>query len=195
MKHFTLTALCTTTLLTSCVSFNTKHQEQFHRQNWQGRQKQLLNLKSWQVAGALSFKDPKQSVIASYTWQEQPKHYTLQITSALNVGGIKIIGQPGLVTLIEGKRKAYAPSASDLMQQQLGWQLPVKNLRFWIRGLPAPGKARTQFDEYNHLVTLEQSGWRIRLSKYVTFKHRDLPQELDFNKGPVAVKLIVRWGK
>ena len=186
-----LIGLCYT--LASCVSFSTQDQNQFASQSWVARQQQLKTLQQWHVEGALSFKDSKQSVIASYSWQQRPNHYVIVIHSALNVGAVKIIGEPNVVTLTEGKQSAVAPSASELMQQQLGWHLPITNLRYWVRGLPAPGQAHIQLDQYHHLIGLEQDGWQIRLSKYVTFKQRDVPQELDFNQGPVAVKLIVRW--
>ena len=53
-----------------------------------------------------------------------------------------------------------AASPEDLILQQLGYELPVSFLEYWIKGLPAPDSpADLTFNELNQLTNLYQLGW------------------------------------
>ena len=78
------------------------------------------------------------------------------------------------------------------MQQVLGWQLPVTNLYFWVRGLPAPNSsASTTFDPYHHLIELEQQGWQIQYERYTAIQGIDLPSKLRLKRGQLQVKIVI----
>ena len=54
-----------------------------------------------------------------------------------------------------------------LLEQTLGLRLPVTGLRYWVRGLPAPGPtALLQTDAAGRLTRLEQNGWVIEYPSY-----------------------------
>ena len=81
------------------------------------------------------------------------------------------------------------------MQQQTGTRLPVKNLFYWVRGLPAPGPVQlTHRDSNGHLTELIQSGYKISYSNYTTVNQIDLPGKIQLQGHDVMIKLVIkRW--
>lgn len=92
-------------------------------------------------------------------------------------------------------------SASHLLWRLTGWRLPVAGLRFWIRGIPAPGPvARRRLDRAGLLAFLRQAGWSIRYRSYRHTARGRLPRFLTLTHaaatglGRVVVTIrIDRW--
>ncbi len=88
-----------------------------------------------------------------------------------------------------------ATSAEALMQTELGWSLPLSNLYFWVRGLPAPNSAATKaYDTYNHLTKLTQQNWAIDYLRYTGVNNVDLPSKIYLNNDDIHVRIIIsKW--
>ena len=162
------------------------------------RIQQAQHIQQWSIWGVLSLRSPDQSVIATYRWQQQNQHYQLQLEAPLNVGSIFIEGSPGQVTLSPNANQHFtAQSPEELMEQQLGWQLPISNLQSWIRGIPAPGSSsQPTYDQQGHLTSLIQQGWQIKFLDYQTINNTlDLPGQLQLTTQSLAVKIIIKQWK
>src|SRR5690606_5148367 len=73
----------------------------------------------------------------------------------------------GMTLDIAGQPTLTAESAEDLLEQQIGWRLPVENLLWWVRGLPAPDSpSRLQLNPDSRLARLAQAGWTVEYSRY-----------------------------
>jgi outer membrane lipoprotein LolB len=189
---FVIACLC---FLVSCTrlpdisSTTTRYQQQ----SWQQRRLALSEVTHWHIDGAFSVRQPQQSTIAAYQWQQQETQYRIHIYSSLDLYGINIVGRPGAVTLWRAQNQPLtANSPEALMQQTLGWRLPISNLYYWLRGLPAPGHYQARFDRYGHLVQLQQQGWQINYANYQSVGTLDLPQSLSLSHGDLAVKIIIK---
>ena len=160
------------------------------------RQTQLTAVNDWQLVGSFSLRQAQQSIVANYQWQQRDSRYDLHINSALNLFSIKIVGEPGQVNLWRSAtNRVEASSPETLMQQELGWQLPLSKLQYWIRGLPAPGSYEAHYDQWGHIEVLEQDGWIIHYAHYVSYGSNDLPTLLRLEDGNWSAKILVkRWG-
>src|SRR3989344_3456349 len=119
------------------------------------RQAQLSQLQQWMITGSFSIQEPSQLVMATYRWEQQHSDYRIRIFAPLHLSEILIQGKPGQVTLWRSSQDFdSASSPEQLMQQELGWQLPISQLIYWIKGMPAPGPRITHFDDYGHLAEL-----------------------------------------
>lgn len=193
-----LSAVALSIMLAGCTSLNVPSSGlvTYHKESWQQRRKALARVRHWNIDGAFSIKQPHQSAIASYDWQQRGGSYNIRIHSALDAYTADISGRPGYVTLQRSnKRRASARSPEQLMQRQLGWHLPISNLFYWMRGLPAPGKYQAKFDAFSHLVYLRQAGWDVQFSNYLPVGKVDLPRTLQLNNRQIAVKIVVKHWK
>lgn len=167
-----------------------------HYMAWPARQAQLNTVTSWTAQGSVAARTDKKGWNAYYHWQQQGNIYDLSLFGPLGVNRVQLDGRPGLATLTNAAQQKFtAPSAEILLQQRLGWALPVSNLYYWLRGLPAPHtRFRRSFDMNNHLVNLYQNGWRIIYLRYVAINGIDVPDRLLLTSGPWQVRLAVtKW--
>jgi outer membrane lipoprotein LolB len=59
-------------------------------------------------------------------------------------------------------------SVQSLMQQQLGWSVPIIYLVSWVKGIPAQNQiANYKLNKYGLLGELSQNNWQIKYSNYV----------------------------
>ncbi len=199
MKYKYLWMIPCLSLLTGCVSLTLPSQSHapYHKKTWSERHKALASIRSWNIDGAFSIQQANaKPAIASYTWQQQGSAYDIHISSSLDIDSANIAGRPGYVTLEQSHRRRYsARSPEQLMQKQLGWHLPISNLFYWMRGLPAPGKYQARFDSYGHLVSLQQAGWQIRFSNYFPIANVALPRTLALVSPSLRVKIVIKHWK
>ncbi len=157
------------------------------------RQTQLSALSDWDIQGSFSLQQPGQSVVANYRWLQRGEHYDLQIRSSLNWVSVVIEGDAHQVSLQRSATQTvWARTPEALMQAELGWQLPISNLQYWIRGLPAPGPYEARYDAYGHLSELKQQGWIIQYEDYKVWKFGDMPSLLRFSNEAWKAKIRVK---
>jgi outer membrane lipoprotein LolB len=175
-------------LLTGCAS---QWQVPQPARLWQN----LQNLQSWSLKGQVAIHTTTQGSSFSVIWQQLPQQYTLNFFGPLGLGHalLQQLNQQE-VALYVGNKRYTAASPDILLQQQLGWPLPVTNLYYWIRGIPAPHwPSQVVWDENHHLIqTLSQQGWIIQYLHYRTINKLNLPDKISLQHDRLQVKIIIR---
>ncbi len=157
------------------------------------RQQALLDLKTWNISGKVAIHSNTDSITASLSWQQSYGNYTISLFGPLGTNSLTLKGQPGKVILesSDGK-KAIANTPEQLVAQQSGWKLPISNLYYWVRGLPAPNSsAQKSYDPYHRLTQLTQAGWQIQFLSYTTAHGIDLPTKIFMNHSGLNIKIII----
>lgn len=186
-----------TLALTACATVATNQAPLNKTMSWSERQQELAAIQDWTFSGAVAIRSPHRGVNASINWQQKTGDYQIELFGPLGAGHVQLSGQPNQARLTMADAKSYtANSAETLLQQHAGYRLPVSNLFYWVRGMPAPGaQATTQFDQYNHLIQLQQQGWNIRYSDYVGVRGVDLPNILNLARPGFTIRLVIKQWK
>mgnify|MGYP006439611439 CR=1 FL=1 len=165
--------------------------------SWQTRRTQLLRVNRWDIQGAIAIKTPQKAFSASVNWEQVGRNrYTINLFGPLGMGAVKLIGKPNAVTLINDKnQRIQAQNPEALLRQQLGWTLPVSTFYYWVRGVPTPGLSKAvTYDQYHHIKSLKQLGWRIQYLDYTAVGRYDLPSKILMQNAKLHAKLIIsRW--
>lgn len=198
-RYMTMFGLVATVLLSGCARMDdvmgSKH---FCVKSPVERQAELATINTWRIDGAFSIKQPGQKTeIADYIWNQQSrKDYRIRITSPLNLYFIQIYHEYGSVTLWKNTTHvSTAKTPEGLMQKAIGWSLPVSELSMWLKGMPAQnaGPYHAEYDEYGHLILLEQSGWVLHYCVYKRYhKDLDFPRVLTMKRPGFSVKIVTR---
>lgn len=152
----------------------------------------LPNNKQWDLQGAVSIQYQGKAHIGSVTWQQVNDRYAINLYGPLNIGAIGIAGTPYKVTLNKPTGSYSAATPEALMQQQLGWYLPISNMYYWVRALPAPGKIQKQVrNDDKRLVFLQQQGWTIQYQAFQAGDQSSLPQKIVLDNQKLHVKLVI----
>jgi len=147
--------------LSSCSIFNLQ-------QDSQQLQKRLNQIQQWQVRGKLSVVSPDDAVTGYLTWQQDKEDFDLFLSGPFGQGSSRLVGNNGQATLtLPNQEPVNAPSAEYLMARYLGWQFPVLDLRYWVKGQASPHSDFTEVrDALGLLESLQQHGWQVEFSRY-----------------------------
>lgn len=161
------------------------------------RQQQRRAFSHWLVRGNLRLHTADQKSHATLVWQQQDaQHYRITLLGPLGLGSVRINGSPQHVTLQQGKQTLTANTPEALMQQQLGWHLPVSSLAYWLRGLPAPNSNHTQTDGQQQLTAIDHDNWQVKMDQYRCFSGLNMPSKLQLNapdKQLSAMLVVTEW--
>lgn len=182
-------------LLSACTTAPPLPQVDDPQQAWQEHRQQMAALPQWQLGGRLLIVTGHETWNTSINWQQQGEHYRIMLIGPLGQGSLKLDGDPHQVTLQahDGEpQQANDPEA--LLSQQLGWHVPIRSLRYWVLGLPAPGEHKKTISDAGLLQTLQQDGWAIEFRDYQQRDGLYLPGRIFANNHQAKVRLIIgQW--
>lgn len=163
-------------LLATLLGTGCAHRPQIVQpENLHQHQQQLQAITGWQLQGKLGIRTPDESGSASLRWRQDDHNYQINLSGPLGQKRLLITGQPGKVRFEQsGEPAQEARTPEALIKQQLGWTLPVTQLAYWVRGVPAP-KGRISLLEQNSdglIARLQQGDWLITYSNYNNQSHQ-----------------------
>jgi outer membrane lipoprotein LolB len=162
---------------------------------WKVKEQKIAALRNYEAVGKVSFTNGAKGGSANVRWQQQQQNYTIVIQGPIGGGGVRIVGQPGMVSLMKSDGAvAVHKTPEGLMKENLGYEIPISGMLYWVKGATAPGTPPTkiQFDQNHHLALLEQHGWTIEYQGYLEQRGYDLPQTITLQSGSIKVKLILK---
>ncbi len=160
--------------------------------SWTQHQHRLIQLEHWQLQGKIGILNAGDGLSANLYWQQQARDYTINLSGPLGQSGTLIRGTPRGVELeIAGEGSYQAATPEALLQERLGWQLPISQINWWIRGLPAPDTPYRHSLEENRLATLDQNGWHVQYMRYQHFGIL-LPTKIRLQRGDLQITFIVK---
>jgi outer membrane lipoprotein LolB len=147
--------------------------------------------KNWNLQGKIGIKTVQKTESASLYWQQQGEIYHIRLFGPLGIGAVEINGNPNQVIFIDNRGKSYqASSAEMLLKQNVGWEIPVDNLKFWIRALPAPFIPAQKIYDNQQLKFLIQQGWKIEYLDY----QGQLPRLIQLTRPTISLRMVIdRW--
>lgn len=164
--HCTLLALflsiagCSTTTMQNTPAINTIHGNP--------QPIALMPHTYWNLQGMIAIQTAKQSLSANLRWVQQGENYSILLFGPLGTGATKLTGKRGYVQLQTAQGQIFtANSPEEILLKQVGWNLPISNLYYWMRGFPVPNSpAQTNFDVYHRPIFLQQQGWTIQYLRF-----------------------------
>ncbi len=188
-RNTALAILVASTLLSACAA---PRMDAPVNENWQARRNVLAAITTWEFTGRIGVRDDQEAHSSRIRWQQHDDEYVINLWGTLNAGATEITGSPTLVTLIqEGKAPLLAATPEGLVYEQLGYELPVTQLRYWIKGIPSPSSTGTpSFNEDNLLIALQQDGWSVQYMAYTNYDTESLPTRIRIEKAPLRLDFV-----
>lgn len=158
--------------------------------NWVAQRDLLQQLDSWELRGRVDVRYNNDSHTPNIQWRQQESDYRIRLWGTLNAGATLIEGRPGFVTMENDGETVNASSPEDLILQQLGYELPVSYLEYWIKGLPAPGnRAELEFNELNQLTLIRQADWTVTYTDPRQYGALSLPARMELTRPENDIRL------
>jgi outer membrane lipoprotein LolB len=163
---------------------------------WAEQRAALERFDRYSLAGRVAVAANGQGFSASLRYEQQSQRADLALDGPLGIGGLRV----GLadneieVTNSRGQRLDGAAARAEL-ERRLGFELPLDELRWWLLGLPAPGKSDVDAaPDSGEIRGFVQNGWHVSINSRAPALGFALPQRLTAERGGTRMKLLVeRW--
>ena len=164
------------------------------QQAWEARRAALQKLHAFTLQGRLA-ETGLVSFGGTLSWMQDGETFQARFFGPLGVGAVAISGTPQEMEVRskDGTVRTREPEA--YMQQQFGWSLPLRGLRYWVLGLPAPGgEVQLKLDESGRILALKQDGWELDYSEYQDVNGLGLPKKFTISDSDRGFKVFVdQW--
>jgi outer membrane lipoprotein LolB len=155
--------------------------------------------RSYQGRFAVQYNDQngqQRNAYGNFSWQETGDTVTLQLRNPLGQTLAIVTSSPASATLeLPNRQPLTADNVSTLMQNALGFALPVEGLRYWLQPSPAPtSRARTEKDpeQPSRLKQITQDGWTIDYLAYADAPATGVKRvNLSRSEPPLDIKLVL----
>lgn len=141
---------------------------------------QLQEINVWQAKGKVSVTREGERKSASFSWLNKGESYDIHLHGPFGSGAVRLERRGNKITLVDGKQKLQAASPEELLLTSTGWTLPLSELAWWIKALPAPKVPilNTSTNDQGQLAHLQQQGWNLQFLNYEHVSGHVLPTKI-----------------
>lgn len=150
------------------------------------------------MLGTLAVRSGGEASRVTIRWRQTNDAYLVRFTGPLGVGLFEVEGSEAEVEArFPNGRRISAASPESLLEQEIGWSVPLQGLRYWIIGAPVPDgtASNMEFDDSGRLASLEQAGWKMVYERYGGLDDLALPERIRFTNEAVDATIVIRRWK
>jgi len=150
----------------------------------------ILNGERWSAQGRIGITGVAQSGTASFRWNQQGEVSRIQLRGPVGIGSMSIVADDSLHITSSNGTHYDADAALTELEMRLGVAVPVKQMRYWLRGMPAPGEYQWLSQHIDHQSVLQQDGWSIALG-FNTYETQ-LPEKIMIAHQQIHIKIVIQ---
>ncbi len=176
-------------LLSACVTTRPPPRPAGAAAPWEQRESMLQRAAAWQLDGRVAVTVGKQGWQASLNWNQSGASSEVHLAGPLGIGALVLTKSPAGLTL-NGAPPGDAVLAQ--LQERLGFDLPLDELRFWLLGVPNPDEpSELTRNPEDRAQRLTQAGWMLDYDRYLSVDGDALPGRVVMSRDEVRVKIAV----
>jgi outer membrane lipoprotein LolB len=117
----------------------------------------------------------------------------MSLDGPLGAGGVQVTSDGSGVSIVTSRGERLDNDAARAeLTNRLGFDPPIDSLRYWVLGVPEPGHpAQETLDPQQRLAALEQDGWQVLYTDYMSVGGEWLPSKLTLQRQGIRVRLVV----
>lgn len=157
------------------------------------RRNSLEPISVWDIKGRIAINYADQGFTAGLKWRQAKDAFNISLSDPLGRVAARLEGNDQQVTLSAQGDTFNADSPDELMQQQLGWSLPLDSLYHWSKGIPDPNHPlrAVGYDVLGRPIYLLQDGWQVEFSRYPDDNVLAQPRLVSIERPTFKAKLVI----
>jgi len=163
---------------------------------WRVRRPELQSLRRFHLTGRVAVAVERRGFDADIRWAQQGARTRMVLSGPLGAGAVQVTDRDGNLEVVTSHGKHLGDAAARrVLVRQLGFEPPLRSLRYWVLGVPDPGTpAKVALDTKQRLATLRQDGWSIEYRAYMPVGADWLPRRLTVQRAGVRLRMVVdQW--
>jgi outer membrane lipoprotein LolB len=183
-------------LLAGCAPTPPRAPDSALLQSQLAREQILAARPAFVLTGRIAVSGQGEGGSGSFEWRQNGEDFQFSLRSPVARQTWSIQSMDGNVRLdgLDGGPR-WCSDPETLLADEIGWSIPVRALRHWVRGARAPhGPAEIWFDAEGRPARLRQDGWQVDYRDWFAAGEPSLPRRLFAERGDSRVRLVVeRW--
>jgi len=162
-------------------------------QSWDARRPQLQARDRFELRGRVAVATGSEGFNARLRWTQDGKQTRMSLDGPLGAGGVQVTSDGAAISIVTSRGDHLDNDAARAeLASRLGFDPPLDSLRYWILGVPEPGQPdQESLDAQQRLSTLQQNGWQIDYTDYISVRGEWLPSKLTLQRQGVRLRVIV----
>jgi outer membrane lipoprotein LolB len=157
------------------------------------REANLTSQTQWTLVAHIGVSNGQDGGSGELDWHQNGDRYDFTVRAPVTGKTWKLSGD-ATHAVLEGvdPQPVRGNDAETLLHEGLGWDVPLADLRAWIRGLRAPNaSADVQYDAQNLPAVITQAGWKVEYRDWFTDRDPPLPRRVYASKGQARVRVAI----
>lgn len=184
--------------LVGCSQFGGLYDAQQRQQRWQAQQQALSGVDHWDIHARAAISLEGEAYNIGLRWQRDSDRFSLLLEAPFGQGVFRIDSRPdGSYRLRLPDGQVFSNDSPEaLLEEVIGWAIPISGLEYWIRGLPQPNSSYShRIDSAGRARSIQQDKWTIEYLDFFTQQaHPQLPRKIKLVRNEVTLKLVIeRW--
>lgn len=196
--RFAALAALACAVVVACAPMPVRHAGTAEQLAAQAARERLLGTQhDWSLHARFAASDGRHGGSGSLDWRQSGQQFQFILRAPITGKTVQLDGGPdGAVLTGLGKAPLAGRDADTVLNQEFGWDIPVADLAWWIRGLRAPGDPAVLTFGTNGLpATLDQDGWHVDYRDWYAERTPPLPRKVYASREPYTVRMsIEQWG-
>lgn len=158
-------------------------------------QQQLAALQHWQLQGKIAVRHADQSDSAALQWQQAKEHFDIFISGPLGAGATRLSGDAQQLTIENDTlQQTSTNDPSHLVEQHLGWELPLAQLPHWVlgQGSSSDTHPNARYNADHTLAGFRSGDWQVEYLAYQVVGTWLLPQKIRLQHEDLQVTLVIK---
>ncbi|MEZ5500269.1 MAG: lipoprotein insertase outer membrane protein LolB [Steroidobacteraceae bacterium] len=161
---------------------------------WPQLREQLQRRSEFALDGRMAAAAGNQGFSGSFSWVQFQQASSVAISGPLGAGALRIALQDGQLTVqTAGGESVDGAAAREILERQLGFELPIERLRYWLQGVPAPASPAVELPDEaaQRLVGLQQDGWDLHFDAFEQTAAGWLPTRIVLRRGAARLRVLI----
>ncbi|MFT5505008.1 MAG: outer membrane lipoprotein LolB [Gammaproteobacteria bacterium] len=201
-----LWVLLLTVGLSACVTTSGVKQTntQDDEQNWKLRLEHFKDFDQWDIRGRVAIYVDDKVHTAGLRWIREGDQIDVVLEAPFGQGVMRILSEQQENAIVyslklPNQEPAFGSSPEKLLEQLLGWSLPVSGLTDWVKAVAKVDEPYIlKFNSAGYPASIQQRGWRINYLDYEQTENSrwPLPMKMYLKHERLSLKLVIdSWQK